>query len=366
MMFNSKGGDNIRTPSHFQSKARKEIETHLGIRTAVPGPGPGPNAAPKTSLKYGSSPLRQVSTVDDDCSTIDSGKSGCSLSHDSAIQLMRQQQVSLQRINTNLTDDNSLFDQYTLGTTATSINNNTYLGDRIDISLEQALPKNFADYYSPDLDVERFSNGRPIFTKRPLKNWELNDLRSLLIYPELPPDINFNEGGKIPSVRSPYPNIYFRIQIIPNYISDKQMSKLLAQSDIYKEAKLPFEFRLHTAHYIVERARLRHKQILIDSFGVSENQFNDGLLGDIGWDSYFKFEWRNIIENFMLNLGIEWQCRLEFKERIKKLRGIGGGNGNELYKKVLVGATSIETEEFKGALWKEVQRGVYKRLEVDW
>jgi hypothetical protein len=335
-------------------------------------------------LTYGSSPLRKTladSTVDnlidssDECSSIDSGKSGCSLSRKSAQNLLQQQQESLNRMLTRTStletslfsgEANSIYTANTNDTIITDSNNNNNI-----LTLNQALPFDFTDYYSPDLDVEKFSNGRPVFTKRPLKNWELNDLRSLLIYPELKPEWN----NKIPEIQSPYPNINFRIQIIPNYYSDKLISEYLAHSDIYKEAKFDFDFKLKTATYIVERARLRHKQILIESFEINPSNFdNSNLTNNIQFDCYFKFEWRNIIENYLLNLGIEYQCRSEFKLRISKLKKIFNDKNvnhnssnlkNNLYKKVLIENKNTISEDEKKSIWKDVQSEIYRKLNMD-
>lgn len=374
----------------------------------------GPAYTP--TLTYGSSPLRQTvadaTVIDssDECSSIDSGKSGCSLTHASAQQLFQQQQESLQRMlsrNSTLhsslfsADANSLYTDLSLSTSNTnntltlnntitdnynSYNDNSNGGNGFSklyydgnvLNLNQALPTDFTDYYSPDLEVEKFSNGRPVFTKRPLKDWELNDLRSLLIYPELKPEWN----NKVPEIKSPYPNIHFKIQIIPNYLPDGQIIQELAHSDIYKEAKFDLNLRLKTISYIVERARLRHKQILIDSFGTDPAKFNENnLTGDIQFDCYFKFEWRNIIENYLLNLGIEYQCRTEFKSRISKLKKITqekksncaldkstrnhSSLKNDLHKKVLLENKTHIGEDVKMGIWREVQSQLYKKLNMD-
>lgn len=377
----------VRRLKHKKNNTLIEPETSPLRATVTAAPTPLQPYTPQ--LTYGSSPLRKTladtnhATVDyssDDCSTIDSGKSGCSLSHESARHLLHQQKESLDRMLTRAstledsvfsTDTNSLYTSTTLSTANTD--NNILMGHDNTITLDQALPKDFKDYYSPDLEVEKFSNGRPVFTKRPLKNWELNDLRSLLIYPEIKPEWN----GKLPNVLSPYPNINFRIQIIPSYLSDDQISQYLAHSDIYTEAKYEMDFKLKTATYIVDRARLRHKQIMIDSFGIDASNFNEkNLLQNIQYDSYFKFEWRNIIENYMLNLGIEYECRTEFKTQISKLKKIANEKRNlvsrdkskiknDLYKKVLMENKTSITDEVKMNVWKDVQSHVYRKLNME-
>lgn len=413
MLF-KKGEQPYKTPQEFQQKAREDIQNHLRNLSSQPTssnkntlhnrndssknytkspllqkhneqPNAELNNKDSSPLTYGSSPLRNTLTVSnpadssDEYSSIDSGKSGCSLSHESAQMLLNQQQESLNRLfSRTSTQGNSLFtnDMNSIYTATTSNTNITQHGTLLNniLPLSEALPKDFSDYYSPDLDVEKFSNGRPVFTRRPLKNWELNDLRSLLIYPEIKPEWN----GKIPEVSSPYPNIHFRIQIIPNYFADLQIIQYLVHSDIYKEAKLDFEFRQKTATFIVQRARLRHRQILIDSFDVDPSTFHPEtyLSGDIKLDCYFKFEWRNIIENYLLNLGIENECRIEFKSRISKLkkitqdkRNIKGKSNmslkNNLYKKVLIENKSAIDETLKINVWKEVKANVYKMLNME-
>ncbi|CAI8493601.1 unnamed protein product [Pichia kudriavzevii] len=304
--------------------------------------------APK--LTYGSSPLRQTVTSNfessDECSSIDSGKSGCSLTHESAQQLLQQQQESLDRmLSRTSTLESSLF-RNDLNSLYTSTTNTTINTDHTFI--------NSANF----------------------KYNTLNDLRSLLIYSEPKPEWN----NKIPEILSPYPNIQFRIQIIPNYCSDNQITELLAHSDIYKESKFDLDYKIKTAKFIVERARLRHKQILIDSFGVDPLAFNSetNLVNDIRYDCYFKFEWRNIIENYMLNIGIEYQCRSEFKLRINKLKkltqekkfnGLSDKNPKsskmDLYKNVLLQNKSTISEEEKMSIWKDVQNEVYRKLDMD-
>ncbi|TID19852.1 hypothetical protein CANINC_003647 [Pichia inconspicua] len=350
MLF-KKNEQPYKTPPEFQQRAREDIENHLrnlSSQTTITDRSNTNKNNAKSSLiqrhteksnndivnknssplTYGSSPLRNTLTVSnntesvDEYSSIDSGKSGCSLSHESAQILLNQQQESLNRLfsrtstqqNSLFTNDiNSLYTSNTLNTNTTqqpiSMNN--------VLPLNEALPKDFSDYYSPDLDVDKFSNGRPII-------------------------------------------------------------QYLVHSDIYKEAKLDLEFREKTATFIVQRARLRHRQILIDSFNIDPSAFNPEthLLGDIKLDCYFKFEWRNIIENYLLNLGIENECRIEFKSRISKLKKITQDKGNikgksslslknNLYKKVLLENKSAIDETLKINIWKEVKANVYKMLNMD-
>lgn len=395
MLFNRKtGGAKIRTPDSFQQKARHDIES----RVESLANSPQSHSQSSTILNkfktrasgYAASPLgRTVTTIEssDDCSTIDSGKSGKSLSPHSIHKLIHQQQTTLSRIHsattgmsaasTGIFDGHQLQSIYTNSTAPT-----TFTASEGMIPLNAVLPKDFTDYYSPDLDVPKFSNGRPRYTKRDLRHWELNDTRSLLIFPELNPQWE----GKIPQIQSHIQGKTFRIQIIPIYIPDEQIVESLARSDIYKEAKFDHEFRLKTATFIVQKARIRHQQVLVSSFNIQPQYFNENhLIGNLEYDCYFKFEWRNIIENFLLNLAIEYQCRTDYKSKIHNL--IGANNEkrrklglpidqdgdvqmsskpiDSLYKKTLIRQGIELNDDMKAEIWKEVQNKVYSSLDDD-
>lgn len=396
MLFHGKTGSaKIRTPDSFQQKARHDIEAHV---ESLSNPTPKQKTTFKNRIRnrgnsrteYAASPLgRTVTTpgeysASDDCSTIDSGRSGKSLSANSVQRLMSQQHAALSRIqslNTDTSVNTSLFDANQLHSIYTNVTSPSsslpITGNHEGISLHDALPHDFSEYYAPDLDVTRFSNGRPRYTKRDLKHWELNDTRSLLIFTEW--------EGKIPQVKSPIHGKSFRIQIIPNYFPDDQIALFLAKSDIYLEAKFDEEFRLHTARFVIQKARIRHMQVLVSSFGVPENYFNEShITGNIEYDCYFKFEWRNIIENFLLNLAIEYQCRYDYKLRIQKLMGIDNEKrikvglpvdhegdiqmsyskpSGSLYKKTLIRQGFEINDEMKAEIWKDVQNKVYMSLD---
>ena len=386
------GSDNYRTPPEFQNAAREHVAAHLAqmrlqkqqnnqIHSHIHNHNHNQQKSNNklqviqehpqviqqqhsqiqhNKSQYINSPLRQATAnaniVDsDEASSIDSGRSGCSLSADAAKSLLEAQQRSLEEAM----DDRSLFSHVTVSTNATLLSNNSNT-----LPLSNVIPTDFTDYYSPDLDVARFSNGRPVFTKRPLKNWQINDVRSLLIYPQLRPEWN----GKIPNVLSPSSSSSsssktLRIQIIPPHLPDPMIADYLAHSDIYEEAKFDESFRVQTAKFIVERARRRHKQMLIDSFDVQPEQFNENnLTGNIQYDCYFKFEWRNIIENFMLNLGIEYQCRIEFKLKMSKLAK--HKSNNTTLQKAILNKKTI-TENDKLAIWKDIQANVHNSLNMD-
>ncbi|GMF04867.1 unnamed protein product [Ambrosiozyma monospora] len=316
----------------------------------------------------------------------------------------------LSAIYTNTTVPSSMPSTF-MNNVNNSLNGSTESGmNTVRITLNDALPKDFTNYYSPDLNVPRFSNNRPKFTRRNLKNWEINDVRSLLIYPAIKPEwsnninnsnnnINtdtdidmLNTNGKnpapvptpapaqatVPEVISPYPHLQFRIQILPLESSDLQYVEFLAQSDIYKESKFDYAFKYNTAMYIVQQARIRHKQMLQLNYGAQEEQFNsEALCGVSKFDWFDLCEWRNIIENYLLNLGIENQCRIEFKNRIEKLEcctheKLGGGFGEggkkrrseDLYRKVLIKDKVVINDEVKTKVWQDVQKFVYQNIEI--
>ncbi|VEU22380.1 DEKNAAC103596 [Brettanomyces naardenensis] len=403
--FGNYGEDNYVTPKEFQVKAREDINNHVRkireqggfdevrkrrlLPTRLLGK-PKKDAESETSstestsssssrfMTYISSPLRKTVSIDSssDASSIDSGSS--SGSGPSTASTFQQQSRMLRHMPTTSTYENSVFSSNaqlariytntTVPSTAMFPSGPTSLQENGTLSLNDALPKDFSDYYAQDLNTERFSNGRPVFTRRNLKGWELNDIRSLVIYPDLRPEWH----GKIPEVVSPYPNVIFRIQIIPLQLSDNEFVDCLAHSDIYRESKFDLAFRESTARYIVEKARLRHRSILQTNFGVPEEAFDQStnLVNNIQYDAYFKFEWRNVIENYLLNLGIENQCRLEFKEQITKLKRVNqhkvNCNGSDnLYKKVLAHNNKVSLDDgVKMQIWHDVQKKVYERLDM--
>ena len=174
------------------------------------------------------------------------------------------------------------------------------------IYLKDALPKTFYDMYTPDVllsDASNIlSNGRPSFTKRELLDWNLNDIRSLLIIEKLRPEW----GNKLPEIVSPGPNLpQFKFQLLPLNSSDNFIISTLVESDLYMEANLDFEFKLTSAQYTVAAARLRHEQMI----GRHEVVMN-----------LSKPEWRNIIENYLLNIAVEAQCRFDFKQRCSEYK----------------------------------------------
>ncbi|ODV87531.1 hypothetical protein CANARDRAFT_26924 [[Candida] arabinofermentans NRRL YB-2248] len=421
--FDHTGQDNFTTPKEFQDKARQDVKNHLEhFKKSREYQQPSSfhkdlnpfkrkqrqqqqqqqqlqqhqqqqqpiKSHTQDHLKYGSSPLRRaitVSSIDQDSSddaSIDSLDTNSNSKHQQLRRLKTNNSIST--TNTNTTSSSSLFSSssnyqlaaiYTNTTMPTintsNINNTESSNFNGKVLLNDVLPKDFTDYYSPDLKVDKFSNGRPKFTKRNLKNWELNDIRSLLIIDELNPSWGF----KLPEIITPFQSNYkFRLVYLPLLATDLEIVEVLINSDIYLESKFDFEFKLKTATYIVQQARLRHKSLLINQLNLSESLFNDAnLLNNPQYDNYLKFEWRNIIENYLLNLAIESQCRFEFKLKCSNLKKIkqskstntsnSVNNNKDLYRMVLKNNLELN-DDLKFKIWQDVQKNVYKNLELDW
>ncbi|CCD25388.1 Std1p NDAI_0F00690 [Naumovozyma dairenensis CBS 421] len=278
-----------------------------------------------------------------------------------------------------------------------------------EITLEDALPKTFYDMYPPEVLMSDpsnlFYNGRPKFTKRELLDWDLNDIRSLLIVEKLRPEW----GNQLPTIIATNGmNVpQFRLQLLPLRSMDNFIIKTLVESDLYLEANLDYEFKVTSAKYTVASARKRHEQIT----GLNEPIMN-----------LSKPEWRNIIENYLLNIAVEAQCRFDFKQRCSEFKkwklqqsnlkkpdmpppsliprgsssSAGKGNGinpssNNLLKKALMKNMQMKnlgngqeqqpsinksmeqqnvkislTKEEKANIWSHCQAQVYQRLGLDW
>lgn len=245
----------------------------------------------------------------------------------------------------------------------------------LSIYLKDALPTNFNDYYFPENLMDKsqlLPNGRPKFSHRPgLVDWNLNDLRSLLIVDQLR-----NEWyGKIPSI---YPeeivttnakngarskqSISFKIVVLPLNSDDNTIIHTLANSDLFTEHNLDPHFKMMTAKYIVQNARKKYSAL----HGPNSVHFNMLLS---------KPEWRNIIDNYLLNIGVEAQCRLEFKIKCKeykrwkqeqKLQSLQTQNQKTPTQYPVQNNSVTITKEEKALLWQQIQKDVYTRVGLDW
>lgn len=242
--------------------------------------------------------------------------------------------------------------------------NEQYDNGMTSIYLKDALPMNFNDYYFPENLMDKsqlLPNGRPKFSHRPgLVDWNLNDLRSLLIVDQLR-----NEWfGKLPTI---YPEeivvtnsktgmrekqiINFKIVVLPLNSDDNTIVNTLVYSDLYSEHGLDPHFKLMTAKYIVQNARKKYSAL----HGPNSIHFNMLLS---------KPEWRNIIDNYLLNIGVEAQCRLEFKIKCKEYKK---WKQEQLQSQQQGGDNSIViTKEEKALLWQQIQKDVYNKVGLDW
>lgn len=269
-----------------------------------------------------------------------------------------------------------------------------------EVTLEDALPKTFYDMYSPEVlmsdPANILYNGRPKFTKRELLDWDLNDIRSLLIVEQLRPEW----GSQLPTVVTSGINLpQFRLQLLPLSSSDEFIIATLVNSDLYIEANLDRNFKLTSAKYTVASARKRHEEMTGSKEPIMRLS---------------KPEWRNIIENYLLNVAVEAQCRYDFKQKrseYKRWKLLNSNlkrpdmpppsliphgfkihdctNSGSLLKKALmknlqlknykndaktlgagtqknvVNKVSLTSEE-RAAIWFQCQTQVYQRLGLDW
>jgi len=278
-------------------------------------------------------------------------------------------------ITSKSTQQDSLFSTQTLQTQYTNISQFTQpepsineatlptQHDRIMITLHDALPHSFHDMYAPELlaDPSLLIDGRPMFTKRALLDWDLNDIRSLLIVEKLKPEWE----GQLPIIYSP---TGFKFEYLPLDADDATIIKTLVESDIYKEAKFDIGFKEQTAKYTLNAARSRHALFLQNS-GIPI--FYNNRLS--------KPEWRNVIENYLLNLAVEAQCRYDFKKSCHELKKLkknerpgsqsSGSSSNGLLKRAIMNDAKVIsklTKEDKAKLWTQVQANVYRRIGLDW
>jgi hypothetical protein len=280
---------------------------------------------------------------------------------------------SMSRSDSVFSTPNTLATQYT---NASDISfTPQYTGSKTPLlTLQQALPQSFEDMYSPELmaNPNLLIDGRPMFTRRALQDWELNDIRSLLIIERLRTEWN----GEIPIIYSP-PG--FKFDYLPLDADDNTVIRVLVESDIYKEAKLDVAFRIQTAKFTLNSARMRHEQMLaLSGFPISNHPYLS------------KPEWRNVIENFLLNLAVESQCRSDFKKLCHELKkwkrqqsaqpvsmsSSKSVTKGSLLKKAILNDVSQSTllppqqvkltKEEKAQLWTEVQEKVYARIGLDW
>ncbi|CEP60703.1 Std1p LALA0_S01e17018g [Lachancea lanzarotensis] len=373
----------VNAPPEFADRARDEIHKRLLLtRNKRNGPADS-NGARHSSQNRDHQPRRDSDTV------------------------------SLATTSTNGSSVFSTPSHTTNSTGSTSASSAASFIDYFDkprsILLQDALPKTFYDMYASELLLDSHNllcNGRPKFTKRELLDWDLNDIRSLLMVERLRPEW----GYKFPTIefdttsittsastaKTPVPQ--FRFQLLPLDSSDDMIIRCLVESDLYLEANLDYEFKLTSARYTVSAARKRHEQLV----GRHEPVM---ILS--------KPEWRNIIENYLLNIAVEAQCRFDFKrhcaefKKWKQLQALvkkpdmpppstipQRKREPSLLRRTLLKNTAIKstsssipeetlpigthtafkgsspkislTKDEKSMLWSQCQSQVYSRLGLDW
>lgn len=254
------------------------------------------------------------------------------------------------------------------------------------LPLATVVPNDFSDMYGDDVvsDSRNLNAlGRPLFTQRDLIDWNLNDLRSLLVVERLKPQWN----GELPLIAEKG----YRMILLPLDSSDEEIIDTLVRSDIYKEHNFDEKFLRQTAKYTVEAARQR------PSPPSSLSSSPSSLLGSPVFDfdqkrpALTKPQWRNIIENYLLNLGCEAQCRLDYKKAcviLKKQKQqqmeLNNNGSNSLLKKALLTSSSTSPDfpsyfkahlhngkpglsrSEKQTVWVSVQKKLYDRLGLDW
>ncbi|QLQ82025.1 hypothetical protein HG537_0G02790 [Torulaspora globosa] len=321
--------------------------------------------------------------------------------------------------NNTSSDQSSIFSQPSTVFTHSTVDSSAFLPPPkivTHVSLQDALPKSFYDMYAPEILMSDPSNilcnGRPKFTERALLDWELNDIRSLLIVEKCRPEW----GNQLPEIVTDAPNLpHFRFQLLPLNSSDAFIIETLVTSDLYMEANLDDQFKLTSARYTVAAARKRHEQMTGRIEPIMELS---------------KPEWRNIVENYLLNIAVEAQCRFDFKHRCSEYKKFKfqqsnlkrphmpppklipnndrgnlmenkdrSSNGSSLLKKALLKNLQLKsfnknntgdnnttndnnkistgsihqnegkislTEEEKAMIWSQCQAQVYQRLGLDW
>ncbi|KAA8915701.1 hypothetical protein TRICI_002144 [Trichomonascus ciferrii] len=243
------------------------------------------------------------------------------------------------------------------------------------LPLRAVLPTDYSDMYTEDLLQSNNLNslGRPLFTERALVDWTLNDIRSLLIVDRLRPEWK----GRVPTICERG----YRVMHLPLDATNNQIIHTLVSSDMYKEHDFDYSFLYQTAQYTVNAARQRQQQ-QHEMFSMEGNK------------PLTKPEWRNIIENYLLNLACEAQCRIDYKKTCSYLKKkkqeqhvtkpssppLNSSNTSPLLKKALLTSSSTSPDfpsylrpskpslsrQEKQQVWVQVQTKLYRRLGLDW
>lgn len=197
------------------------------------------------------------------------------------------------------------------------------------LTFDEAVPKDFRPYY----DKAHFENGayltergRPEFTDRHLVDWELNDNRSLLFYPELP-----RGWHAVPHIVQKDYQIY----LLPTNAETAQAVNTLVDSNLYIESDIDRDVKL---------------QIARSSVNAAYSEASSGTLS--------LPQWRHMIENYLLNLACEVQVRADYKRALRQLKR------NKLY--LSPGKSIRVSQEERAEVFQKVQASLYRRLGLNW
>lgn len=311
-----KDSDFVNAPPEYANRARDEIKKRLLLLNNTSNDVNGHTTinsdnTNRDNSSGGISRIATLETIDQNSIITDNASSyQSSIFSNTNSLLTNNSQNSQSSQNDNYKIRNDIQNNNTTAINNIDIYNHFHIPNKInyitEIKLEDALPKSFYDMYTPDIlfgdQSKLLCNGRPSFTKRELLDWDLNDIRSLLIVEHLKPEW----GNTLPKIICNGPNLpKFKLQLLPLNSSDEFIINVLINSDLYMEANLDHEFKLTSAKYTVAAARKRHEQMTDD-------------MGSILHLS--KPEWRNIIENYLLNIAVEAQCRFDFKQRCSEFK----------------------------------------------
>lgn len=181
------------------------------------------------------------------------------------------------------------------------------------VSIADVIPRDYSAYYCAEVLSNRsqlLPSGRPVFTDRSLVDWKINDLRSLLIVDQLKP-----QWGKcVPRLKEKG----FRLMHLPLTASDDEIVETLATSDLYREHNFDHDFLVQTAKYTVHAARERAYYRYCKE--VKSRTVVPRMSRSMSDVPLTRPEWRNVIENYLLNLGCEAQCRRDYKDACVELK----------------------------------------------
>lgn len=205
------------------------------------------------------------------------------------------------------------------------------------LPLREAIPRSYSQFYDPKIyaDEKNINDlGRPKFTDRNLIDWGLNDIRSLLFRPR--------DSANWPEIRE----AGFHITSLPLDAPDCALVEVLASSDLFKEHRwLTANVRREVARCIVRATRV-----------------------DAGSGCLTLPQWRHMIEEYMLNLACQVQCRSDYRKALAQLKNNKSsvyGSDSDIGSPPELQPDHVTVEE-RCRLWRSCQKALYNRLNLDW